>query len=71
MKHAYEIRLQEQIDIHWQLWFNVTVEHIAGETSLRGEFDQAQLQALLRKIHHLGCTLRSLRQLPPQQEICL
>jgi len=65
----YEIKIEEQLDDHWQEWFEgFTIDHTAdGGTVLTGPIqDQAALHGVLRKINNLSLTLISVNstQLP-------
>jgi hypothetical protein len=59
---VYEIRVEEQLDLHWSSWFDgMTVTNEAsGETVLSGSVvDQAALHSLLNKARDLNLTLIS------------
>ena len=58
----YEIKIEEQLDDHWQEWFEgFTIDHTADDhTFLSGPIqDQAALYGVLKKINNLGLTLIS------------
>ncbi len=68
----YEIKVQGQLDEHWQQWFEgMTLKHQenieAGQdyTLIRGSIpDQPALHGLLAKIRDLNLTLISVRKIP-------
>ena len=75
--HYYEIRLEEQLDDHWEAWFS-DMEFIPLDkrtcpgTVMRGKLpDQAALFGLLEKIRDLGLTMievRRLEEIPQTKE---
>lgn len=59
----YEIEIEEQLDDHWQEWFEgFTIDQTPeGHTILQGLIqDQAALHGVLRKINNLALTLISI-----------
>ena len=67
--HYYEIRLEEQLDDHWEAWFS-DMEFIPQDvrtcpgTVMRGKLsDQAALFGVLEKIRDLGLTMIEVRRL--------
>lgn len=62
----YEIRIKEQIDEKWLVWFDeFTITRTeSGETLLTGPLsDQASLHGLLAKIRDLNLTLISVNRI--------
>ena len=62
---AYQIKVPGELDLDWSAWdmeLTVTIEKDEDKlpvTSLRGSFDQAALQGLLRRLYALGLPLIS------------
>lgn len=62
---CYEIRLQEDLDDHWESWFEgmELTKEPEGQTCLFGKLpDQGALLGVLRKIQEIGLTLLSVRR---------
>jgi hypothetical protein len=62
---CFEIRLQEDLDDHWESWFEgmKLSKEPEGQTCLFGKLaDQGALLGVLRKIQEIGLTLLSVRR---------
>jgi hypothetical protein len=66
MTATYEIRVQGELPADWSDWIEGTIELRAanGETLLRGEFDQAALHGVLRRLCELNLTLIAVQREP-------
>ena len=67
----YQIEIKGHLEAHWTTWFAgfILRQTEGGNTMLVGSVsDQAALHGLLRKIHHVGLTLVSVNQQPPDLE---
>ncbi len=62
---AYQIKVPGELDIGWSAWgieLAITIDKDMDDlpvTTLRGSFDQAALQGLLRRLYALGLPLIS------------
>jgi hypothetical protein len=67
----YEIEIEGQLDASWSEWFEYLsiVSPTPATTILRGGLpDQAALFGVLKKLHHLGRVLVSVKRLPSETE---
>jgi hypothetical protein len=67
----YEIEIEGHLDASWSEWFEhlSIVSPASATTILRGGLpDQAALFGVLKKLHHLGRVLVSVKRLPSETE---
>ncbi len=64
---AYEIRVRGELGAAWSDWLTGQVRPDAegSATVIAGEFDQAGLHAVLRRLRDLGLPLVSMRRIEP------
>lgn len=65
--YAYQIRLTGHLDGRWFEGLDIA-QTPAGETVIRGAFDQPALHGLLNRIRDLGLDLISIQRDPAQTE---